>query len=182
LATRNQDTRSIGSARFGWVRSPFRRPSRRRRQEELALDLLRQLARVTEEIRHANLLQLHRITAEQAERAVADPALATAVSTLHDLSDYKRRQVIFVNQQYSTIVLGHRIGSYGWDELIGHLRVLCRNPVFEEYWQATGEHRRSLPRESLEARVGEAVDVIMDELADDPDEWWVVGQVDEPPA
>ncbi|EFE67748.1 predicted protein [Streptomyces viridosporus ATCC 14672] len=78
-------------------------------------------------------------------------------------------------RQYGAILLGHRVGGYDWDVLIGHLRVLCRNQVSKEYWEMTVEHRLSLPSRSLEARVGKAVDAIMDDLADDPDEWWVVG-------
>ncbi|WP_405843053.1 DUF6082 family protein [Streptomyces sp. NBC_01518] len=150
------------------------------RQEELTRALIHQLSCVTDEIRHANLLQHHRITSDETDHAMADPALAAVMSTLPELSDNKRRQVLYVNRRYATVVLGYRIGSYGWDELIGHLRVLGRNPVFAEYWQATGEHRRSLPNQSLEVRVGQAVDVIMDELAEDPDEWWVVGPSPEP--
>ncbi|WP_255310715.1 DUF6082 family protein [Streptomyces viridosporus] len=157
------------------MRIPFPRSPWRRRQEELALDLLRELARLTDQIHCANLIQLHRITAAQADHALADPALASAMSTLDDLSEGRRRQVLFVNRQYGAILLGHRVGGYDWDVLIGHLRVLCRNQVFKEYWEMTVEHRLSLPSRSLEARVGKAVDAIMDDLADDPDEWWVVG-------
>ena len=47
---------------------------------------------------------------------------------------------------------------------------------------STAEHRRSLPAESVDAKVGSVVDVMLGELADDPDEWWVVGSVPEPPA
>jgi hypothetical protein len=164
------------------MRRPFPRPSRRQRQEDLLLDVLRQLTFLAEEIRNANLLQLHRIAAAQMERAMADPALAEAVSTLPNLSERRRRQLLFVNTQYTSIVLHHRVGAMGWGELIGHLRVLCRNPVFDDYWEMTREHRRSLPRESLEARVSEAVDVIVEGLRDDPEEWWVVGPPDEPSA
>ncbi|MFF4275844.1 DUF6082 family protein [Streptomyces sp. NPDC001536] len=154
--------------------------SRRRRQEPPAEELLRQLTLLAQEIRHANLIQLHRIAAAQLERAIEDPALAEAISTLPGLSEHRRRQAIFVNSQYSAIVLNHRVGATEWDELIGHLRILCRNPVFDDYWEMTREHRRSLPRESLEARVGRAVDVIVEGLRDDPEEWWVVQPPDEP--
>ncbi|MGV4890925.1 DUF6082 family protein [Streptomyces viridosporus] len=58
-------------------------------------------------------------------------------------------------RQYGAILLGHRVGGYDWDVLIGHLRVLCRNQVFKEYWEMTVEHRLSLPSRSLEARGGE---------------------------
>jgi hypothetical protein len=179
MATQKPGVRRIGSATWsgavGRMSAPFRRPSRRRRQEELTQDLLRQLAGVAEEIRHANLIQLQRLIVGQVDRAMADPALMAAMSTLDDLPDFRRRQLLFVNREYATILLAYRIGSVDWGELLGHLRVLCRNSVFADYWERTAEHRRSLPVESVEAKVGEAVDVIMEELAEGPDEWWVVG-------
>ncbi|MET7569628.1 DUF6082 family protein [Streptomyces sp. NPDC005492] len=138
-----------------------------------------EVARLADEIRNANLIQLHRVTAAQVDHAIADPALASAMSTLDGLSDNKRKQLLFVNREYSATMLGQRIGAYGWAEMIGYLRVLARNQVFKEYWGMTAEHRRSLPRESHEARVGLAVDLIMEELAEDPDEWWVVGSADD---
>ncbi len=137
---------------------------------------------MTEEMHNANEIQLQSLIVGQVERAMKDPALMAAMSTLEGLPDHKRRQLLFVNREYATILLAYRIGSVNWGELLGHLRVLCRNAVFAEYWERTGEHRRSLPRQSTEAKVGEAVDVIMEELADDPDEWWVVGQSDETPS
>ncbi|WP_345576322.1 DUF6082 family protein [Streptomyces prasinosporus] len=169
---------SAARARGGRARTPFPRSPWRRRQEELALDLLREVARLTDQIHCANLIQFHRITAAQVDHALADPALASAMSTLDGLSEDRRRQVLFANRQYGAILLGHRIGGYDWDALIGHLRVLCRNQVFKEYWEMTVEHRRSLPSPSLESRAGKAVDAIMEDLADDPDEWWVVGPSD----
>jgi len=165
LATENSDARRNDSAEGAGPGG----------LEQLAYDLLRQVAALTEELRNANLIQLHRIAAVQTEHAIADPMLAEAMSTLPDLADGKRRQLLFVNNQYASIVLNHRVGAIGWGELIGHVRVLCRNSVFQDYWELTRDHRRSLARESLEAKVGKAVDVIMDELGDDPDEWWVVG-------
>jgi phage-related protein len=159
LAAQNPDARRIDSP-----------PS----QEELLESVLRQLSFLTEEIRKANLIQLHRIMAEQTGRALADPALAEAMSTLQGMSESRRRQVLFVNAQYSAIMLHHRLGAIDWDELVGYLRVWCSNGVFQEYWDMTGDARRALPRESLEARVGRAVDEMMEEIASGR-EWWVVG-------
>lgn len=136
--------------------------------------MLRQLTSLTEEIRKANLIQLHRIAAEQTGRALDDPALAEAMSTLPGLSESRRRQVLFVNAQYSTIMLYFRLGTIDWEELIGYLRVWCSNAVFQEYWDMTGEARVCLAQESLEARVGRAVDGMMEEIASGRD-WWVVG-------
>lgn len=71
---------------------------------------MRQLAFLTEETHHANLIQLPSLSAEQTGGAMADPALAGAMSTLDNLSERQRRQVLFLNAQYSVIVLNHRLG------------------------------------------------------------------------
>ncbi|QKZ19501.1 DUF6082 family protein [Streptomyces chartreusis] len=167
----------IGSAvmaGLGFLRAPLGR-GRRRRQEELLLELLRQLALMTEEMRRANLIQQYRLTVEQLDRAIDDPSLAMAMSTLTGLSERQRRQMLFANRQYGVLLMAHRVGVYDWDELVGHLRVLCRNEIFAAYWASTVEHRRSVPSESLESRVGLVVDAMLDDLRDDPDEWWVIG-------
>ncbi|WP_037640992.1 DUF6082 family protein [Streptomyces bicolor] len=165
--------RRIGLA----MRAGFRR---RRHQEELVLGLVRELARLRSEIHYANLIQYHRLVMEQSSEAMDDPALGETLSTLKAVTERQRRQLLFANREYATVLLAHRIGLFDWDELIGHLRVLSINPVFADYWRRTAEHRLSLPHESLEATVGRAVDVLMEELADDPDEWWVVGDGDGP--
>ncbi|MEU8752328.1 DUF6082 family protein [Streptomyces chartreusis] len=168
----------IGSALvagLGLMRAFFARGTRRRRQEEILLDLLRQLTLMTEEIHRANLIQQYRLTLDQMDRAIDDPSLADAGSTLTGLPVAKRRQMIFANREYGSLLMAHRVGLYDWEELKGHLRVLCRNKLFAEYWDRTVEHRRSLPAESIEARVGAVVDVMIEELADDPEEWWIVG-------
>jgi hypothetical protein len=176
--------RRFGSAVVAWlgaVRTPFARPrrtdrhTRRRRQEDLLLELIGNVARLRVELHYANIIQAHRFMSEHQDRAIDDPALAAALSTLNGISEDKRRQMLFANREYAAILLAHRVGAFGWDELLGHLRVLCRNPVFAEYWERTVEHRRSLAAESLDAKVGRALDVIFDELMDEPEEWWVVG-------
>ena len=137
--------------------------------------MLRQLTFLAEEKRHENRIQLHRNFEAQNERAQENPELAAALSTLRDLSDQRRRQILFINRRYAAIVLGYHIGAISRRELLGHLKVLSKNPIFVEYWQLTSEHRSFLPTESLEARIGEAVDVVMDERLDELDEWWVMG-------
>ncbi|MBC2901186.1 DUF6082 family protein [Streptomyces cupreus] len=185
MATRNLAARGLGSALatgLGLLRGPFARGGRRRRQEELLTELLRQLARMTEEIHRANLIQEHRIAMDLMDRTIDDPSLADARSTLAGVSEAKRRQMIFANRQYGSLLLAYRIGSLDWGELLGHLRVLCRNGLFAEYWDRTAEHRLSLPTDSLERQVGKGVDAILEELAEDPEEWWIVGPPEgEPP-
>ncbi|GAA4007174.1 DUF6082 family protein [Streptomyces sp. NBC_01352] len=178
MATQKRAARSIGSAAtagLGLMRALFARGPRRRRQEEILAELLQQLTLMTDEIHRANVIQQYRLTVDQMDRMVDDPSLADTASTLPGLSKGRRRQMIFANRQYGNLLLAHRVGVCDWDELLGHLRVLCRNEIFAEYWDRTVEHRRSLPADSMEARVGAAVDVMLEELADDPDEWWIVG-------
>ncbi|MFC8514341.1 DUF6082 family protein [Streptomyces sp. NPDC057257] len=172
-------SRSIGSAvtaGLGLMRALFARRSRRRRQEDILLELLGQLRVMTEEIHRANLIQQYRLTLDQMDRAIDDPTLADAGSTLTGLSEAKRRQMIFANREFGSLLMAHRVGVYTWDELVGHLRVLCRNKLFAEYWDRTIEHRRSIPGDSTEAKVGAIVDLMIEELADDPQEWWIVGR------
>ncbi|NGO10554.1 hypothetical protein G5C60_23905 [Streptomyces sp. HC44] len=183
MATLTLAARRIGSAvvtGLGRMRVPFARDGRRQRQDELVMELCRQVALVAEELHRANLIQQHRLFVEQLDRAIDDPSLAAALSTLSGLSERRRRQMLFANREYGVLLLAHRVGTYSWDELLGQLRILCRNDVFAEYWASTVEHRRSLPGGSLEKQVGGVVDAILEELADDPDEWWVVGPEPEP--
>ncbi|KOU60318.1 hypothetical protein ADK57_30510 [Streptomyces sp. MMG1533] len=178
MATQKRAARSIGSAAtagLGLMRALFARGPRRGRQEEILAELLQQLTLMTDEIHRANVIQQYRLTVDQMDRMVDDPSLADTASTLPGLSEGRRRQMIFANRQYGNLLLAHRVGVCDWDELLGHLRVLCRNSLFAEYWDRTVEHRRSLPTDSMEARVGAAVDIMLEELADDPDEWWIVG-------
>ncbi|MFF7642092.1 DUF6082 family protein [Streptomyces canus] len=131
--------------------------------------------RIAAELHGANLIQYYRMHLEQLDRAIDDPSLAAALSTVQDVTPQKRRQLLFANKQYTLLMLGHMAGFTSRSELLGALRVLSRNPVFREYWERTGRQRRDLPEESLEARSGRAVDVIMAERFDEVEEWWVEG-------
>ncbi|MFF0738120.1 DUF6082 family protein [Streptomyces chartreusis] len=138
------------------------------------------LVRVAEEMHRSNLVQMHRLFAEQLDRSIEEPPLAVALSTLSGISEGKRQQMLFANKQYGLILLSYRIGATDRRELLAALKILSWNPIFAEYWERTAEHRGVLPAESLEARVGRAVDAIMDERLDELDEWWVVGLGSEP--
>ncbi|MFD3499068.1 DUF6082 family protein [Streptomyces sp. NPDC058676] len=185
MGTQNLAALRIGSAvvaGLGRMWPPFARGGRRRRHEELLLELVRQLAGttaqlagMTAELHRANLLRHHRLMMDQWDRAIDDPSFAAVLSTLEGISEEKRRQMLFANRAYQTVLLAHRVGIVDQDELLGHLRMLCRGELFQEFWSRTVEHRRSLKSDSLEKRIGEAVDVLLDELADDPEEWWIVG-------
>ena len=85
------------------MRAFFARGPRRRRQEDILLELLGQLTLMTEEIHRANLIQQYRLTLEQMDRMVDDPSMAEAASTLSGLSEARRRQMIFANRQYGNL-------------------------------------------------------------------------------
>lgn len=137
--------------------------------------------RIATELHRANVIQLHGFLLGRLDRAIDDPALADALSAFTSLPDEKRRQLLNANAQYGLILLAHRVGQIDRNELLGYLRWLRRSPVFAEYWERTAEARQALDPESFEARVGRALDAIMEERLDDLEEWWVVGSDSEPP-
>ncbi|MFD1658647.1 DUF6082 family protein [Streptomyces caeni] len=116
-------------------------------------------------------------------KAIDDPELAAVMSTV-DLSSRPeperprlRRQYLFANALYTHALQSYLAGYINWQELHGHLRVLCQSHAVREYWEATRHHRDSLARASTEAHVGRMMDRIVRDLDDaDTDEWWVVGQ------
>lgn len=118
--------------------------------------------------------------------AMDDPELAAVMSTVDLSADPVeahaglRRQYLFANALYTNALQTYRAGDVNWQELYGHVRVLCQSRVFRNYWEATRHHRDSLDPSSDEARVGRMVDDLVRDLDEsDTEEWWVVG---EPPS
>lgn len=132
------------------------------------------LDRIADELHRANEIRLHSLFLTQLTRAMDDPALAETLSGWPDLPIDRCRQLLNANAQYGLILLAHRVGTMDRSELLGHLKVMRTNTVFVEYWKRTAWARKSLPPESFEARVGRAVDAIMEERLGDLEEWWVV--------
>ncbi|MFD9905165.1 DUF6082 family protein [Streptomyces sp. NPDC059063] len=110
-------------------------------------------------------------------KAIDDPDLAAVFSIAEAESPTQRRQFLFANAFYTNTLLAYRSGVVTWEELHGHLRWICQNPVFRTYWQATRHQRASLKGTSDEARVGRMVDTLIHNLDEtDSEEWWVVGE------
>ncbi|MFE5082936.1 DUF6082 family protein [Streptomyces mirabilis] len=102
------------------------------------------------------------------------------MSTIEDADPPRRRHYLFANAMYTNALRAHHVGVVNPEELHGHLRVLCRNAIFRDYWEATRPHRASLKDDSEEGRVGQMMDALIHDLDEaDTEEWWVVG---EPPA
>ncbi|WP_055494368.1 DUF6082 family protein [Streptomyces sp. TP-A0356] len=119
----------------------------------------------------------HRLQLSLLGKALEDPELAAVVSTIEAASPTRRRQYLFANAWYANALFAYRAGVVNLEELHGHLRVLVRNVVFREYWDATRHHRASLKAESMEARVGATMDALIHDLDEaDSEEWWVVGE------
>ncbi|MFE9769249.1 DUF6082 family protein [Streptomyces sp. NPDC005808] len=148
------------------------------------------LALLTAQQRNDNELRLRveqqRLHFQLLSKAMDDPELAAVMSTV-DLSAEPvethtslRRQYLFANALYTNVLQTYLTGNVNWQEMHGHVRVLCQSRVFRDYWEATRHHRRSLDESSDEARVGRMVDNLVHDLDEsDTEEWWVVG---EPPA
>ncbi|WP_405864041.1 DUF6082 family protein [Streptomyces sp. NBC_01515] len=128
--------------------------------------------------REAALAEQHRLHFALLCKAMDDPALAGVLNTYEtEVPPEKQRQYLFANALYANALYYHRIGALTLPELHGHLRVMCQNQVFREYWAATKHHRKSLPDSSEEAGLGRIMDDLIQELDDsDTDEWWVVGE------
>ncbi|MDX3380162.1 hypothetical protein DF268_02965 [Streptomyces sp. V2] len=128
--------------------------------------------------RRAALTEQHRLSFDLLCKAMDDPALAAVLDTYEsDVPLDKQRQFLFANALYVNNLYFYRIGALTRAELYGHLRVMCRNKVFREYWEATRHHRKSLPDSSEEYILGRMMDDLIHDLDDaDTDEWWVVGE------
>ena len=136
----------------------------------------------------AVLAEQHRTHFDLLCKAMDDPALAAVLDTYEsDVPPERQRQYLFANALYTNALYFHRIGALSRVELHGHLRVICRNKIFREYWAATRHHRGSLPASSHEAELGRMTDKLVQEmnnLLESPDqeqgdleEWWVVNEL-----
>ncbi|CAL9288496.1 DUF6082 family protein [Streptomyces sp. R02] len=133
--------------------------------------------------KRAALAEQHRLHFQLLCKAMSDPTLAAVLDTYEeDVPPEKQRQFLFANALYVNALYYHRIGAVTLAELYGHVRVICRNKIFREYWTATRHHRESLPTSSPEAVLGRLVDSLvaemnafMEDSDDDREEWWVVG-------
>ncbi|MEI5098058.1 DUF6082 family protein [Streptomyces sp. PmtG] len=127
--------------------------------------------------RHLALAEQHRLHFALLCKAMEDEALAAVLDTYEDeVPPERQRQFLFANALYTNALHAYRTGAMNLGELYGHLRVMCQNPVFRAYWEATRHHRASLPSSSEEAELGRVMDRLARDLRDaDTDEWWVVG-------
>jgi hypothetical protein len=145
------------------------------------------LALLTVQQRRQHELRLrveqHRVNLHLLSKAIDDPELAAVLSTVdlggEPVEDHPRlrRQYLFSNALYTSILSAYFTGTVTWQELHGQLRVLCQSDPFRGYWEATRHHRESLAPSSAEARVGRMMDGLVRDLNEaDTEEWWVVGE------
>ncbi|KFF97642.1 DUF6082 family protein [Streptomyces europaeiscabiei] len=147
--------------------------AQQRRLEELWL----RVANVERNERQAMLTEQQRLQFYLLHQAMEDPDLAAVYSNVQVASPTQRRQYLFANAMYTNALLAYRVGIVNWEELHGHLRMICRNAIFRDYWEAHRPHRASLKSDSDEARVGQMVDGLIQDLDEaDTEEWWVVGE------
>ncbi|MGW0823043.1 DUF6082 family protein [Streptomyces sp. NPDC002845] len=169
MATQNSGVRRFGSST----------------RARLAAAVTAVAERSSRQRKRAVLTEQHRLHFDLLCKAMDDPALAAVLDTYEaEIPPEKQRQYLFANALYVNALYFHRIGALSLVELHGHLRVICRNKIFREYWAATRHHRESLPAASEEAELGRMTEALVQEMnnlaldVDDGDleEWWVVGQ------
>ncbi|MGX1674406.1 DUF6082 family protein [Streptomyces sp. NPDC055400] len=138
-------------------------------------------AELSERYRQATLAHQQRMHFDLLSKAMDDPDLAAVLDTYDPpVSPRVQRQFLFANALYVNTLNLWRTGVMEWEELHGHLRLIAQNSIFRDYWSATRPHRASLLDGSEEARLGQMVDRLLQDLEDsESDEWWVIG---EPPA
>ncbi|MEV6753461.1 DUF6082 family protein [Streptomyces sp. NPDC051214] len=132
----------------------------------------------SEHQRNTTLIAQQRLQFDMLSKAMDDPDLAAVLDTFDEALDTRTlRQYLFANAVYTNALLFWRVGNFTWEEVHGHLRLICQNPVFRSYWKATHPHRASLLDSSDEARLGRMVDKLIRDLEEaDTEEWWVVGE------
>ncbi|MFI1176237.1 DUF6082 family protein [Streptomyces melanogenes] len=112
--------------------------------------------------RRITLTHQHRLHFDLLSKAMDDPELAAVLDTFEgDVPPVKQRQFLYANALYSNVLHAYRTGSTSESEIGGHLRVICRSPIFREYWEFTRQHRAALQKDSQEARLGRRVDEIV---------------------
>ncbi|MBV1942318.1 DUF6082 family protein [Streptomyces sp. NPDC060006] len=180
MATQNSGKRQLGSAAAAGLAFAAGALAALAAQQRRYEDLRLRVAEVERSERQAMLTEQQRLQFYLLSRAMEDPDLAAVYSNVQVDSPTQRRQYLFANALYTNALLAYRVGVVNWEELHGHLRMVCHNPIFRDYWDAHRPHRASLKEDSEEARVGRMVDVLIRDLDEsDTEEWWVVG---EPPA
>jgi hypothetical protein len=117
----------------------------------------------------ADITNQHRLHFELLSKALDDPDLAAVLNAYDgDVPPRKQKQFLYANAVYNNVLHAYRIGSTSERDLPGHLRAICRNAIFREYWEKTRPHRAGLRYESQEAQLGRMVDRLMTEDQHDP--------------
>ncbi|MCX4587896.1 DUF6082 family protein [Streptomyces sp. NBC_01481] len=123
--------------------------------------------------RRADITNQQRLHFELLSKAMDDPDLAAVLDTYDTrLSPVKQRQYLYANALYQHVLHAYRIGAATEDDVRGHLRVICRNPIFREFWAATRSHRASVRYESQEAYLGRLVDRLIIRHEEEGRDWW----------
>jgi hypothetical protein len=122
----------------------------------------------------------YRMRLELLMKAIDDPELAATLDTYDvHVSATRLRQYLFSDALYMQLLLAYRTGTLSREELFGKARLLLRNNIFREYWEASRHQRASLPDISEEAVIGRMMDDLAQDMDDaDPELWWAV---DSPP-
>lgn len=144
---------------------------------------LARMERASRSQRHANLTNQQRLHWELLSKAMDDADLAEVLDAYGEgVSPKRQRQYLYANAMYTNMVLNYRIGNFTREQFHGYVRGMLQNPIAREYWHATQHHRATLDSTTEEAELGLLVDDLLQQLEEaDIDEWWVIGDLSEPP-
>ncbi|MFI5808042.1 DUF6082 family protein [Streptomyces sp. NPDC051561] len=124
--------------------------------------------------RRTEMAAKHRLQFDVLCKAMDDPVLAQVLDTYEDsVRPEEHRQFLFANALYGNLLHAYRLGTTNLDETLGHLRGICQNHIFRDYWDATRHHRESLPAGSQERLLAAQVDEIVARASEAQDRWWI---------
>ncbi|MEV6651520.1 DUF6082 family protein [Streptomyces sp. NPDC051219] len=133
------------------------------RQYHCMKDQLEYMKRSHGVLQRSDLTDQHRLQNEMLYKAIEHPHLAAVLNTFdEDVPLTTQQQYLYCNVVYNNVLHAYRTGYVNLEEAKVHLRVICRSPVFRDFWKATRSHRSGLRYESEEAALGRAADRIVD--------------------
>ncbi|WP_430379250.1 DUF6082 family protein [Streptomyces sp. B1-3] len=106
-------------------------------------------------------------------KAIDDPELAATLDTYDvHVPASRLRQYLFSDALYLQLLPAYRTGTLSREELFGKARLLLRNGIFREYWDASRHQRASLSDCSEEAGIGRMMDDLAQDMAETDPELW----------
>ncbi|MEU9187642.1 DUF6082 family protein [Streptomyces sp. NPDC048484] len=139
------------------------------RLQRLELSLQRgELKASRDELRRSAEADMRGLHVQLTQMAIDDPSLAEVWATSHDQSESTVRQHLFANLVFSHFLLARSWGTLSDSDLLAHAHGLLRNPVFQDYWEATRIAKSRISPDSPEAQLARIFDQALAEIRLEP--------------